>query len=400
MLASRPTAVQKPPQRKTTSKPFVSGGNTSGFVSKAKQVVGMSVAAENRRKFLIARGPSAEEKHKTWLAELKALKENAMVEAEIYMEAKAEEKQKFIERSSALRKLLRQGKWKESHVHCSNTKKNAIKGHLTATTKKLNEMALTAEQKEVEEAAKVTEEEKSKAKICNSSKVSTKKLAKRPGWALTEDQHREVEEAEDEDLLNFATNLDFDQYLEDIEVKDALSFVHKRVTEIEDAKKVIVEEEAKRAQAVEDLAKNEETAKKAIERAERIDAAEAAEVEIKTGATEGTPHVQQTATQVVAPSSPSEMSKKDFAARLILSEKKIKKIHSKNSVKAILNDRREAIKNRSGSEVVQRYNKEKEVPDENTTTKKKRLLKPNLKPTHDDTKKIQNLPYLYRHPAI
>merc|ERR1711935_1193347 len=48
------------------------------------------------------------------------------------------------------------------------------------------------------------------------------KKSKKPKWALTEQENEDVEELEVDDLLDFAENLDYEQYIDDMEVKEAL----------------------------------------------------------------------------------------------------------------------------------------------------------------------------------
>lgn len=58
----------------------------------------------------------------------------------------------------------------------------------------------------------------------------------KPAWALTEEGFDDAQEDEVDDLLNFASGLDFDQYIEDYEVRNAIAAVKNRIAELAQAK--------------------------------------------------------------------------------------------------------------------------------------------------------------------
>ena len=119
MLASRPpppvvTKAALSKSKQVSKAPFVSSAGSTTILS-APPDTGVSVAAANRKKAKEAAGPTATQRHKAWLAQLQDLRTRAVAEAEEYSQLKAEEKERIMERSSALRQLLREGKWKETH---------------------------------------------------------------------------------------------------------------------------------------------------------------------------------------------------------------------------------------------------------------------------------------------
>lgn len=59
-----------------------------------------------------------------------------------------------------------------------------------------------------------------------------KKKAGVPAWAKTEAQQEEQKEAEIDELLEFAYGLDYEEYMEDYEVRQALAIIKDRVNEI------------------------------------------------------------------------------------------------------------------------------------------------------------------------
>lgn len=68
----------------------------------------------------------------------------------------------------------------------------------------------------------------------SSSKGRSGKKSKKtkPAWATTEKQQEEAKEAEIDDLIEFAYDLDYEKYMEDYEVRQALAIIKERVSEI------------------------------------------------------------------------------------------------------------------------------------------------------------------------
>lgn len=62
------------------------------------------------------------------------------------------------------------------------------------------------------------------------SKKSSKK--QKPAWATTEKQQEDAKEEEIDELIEFAYELDYEKYMEDYEVRQALSIIKDRVNEI------------------------------------------------------------------------------------------------------------------------------------------------------------------------
>ena len=54
----------------------------------------------------------------------------------------------------------------------------------------------------------------------------------KPAWARTEEQLHHEEEEEIDDLIEFAYDLDYEQYVEDTEIRQALAIIKDRVNEI------------------------------------------------------------------------------------------------------------------------------------------------------------------------
>ena len=420
MLASRPpppvvTKAALSKSKQVSKAPFVSSAGSTTILS-APPDTGVSVAAANRKKAKEAAGPTATQRHKAWLAQLQDLRTRAVAEAEEYSQLKAEEKERFMERSSALRQLLREGKWKETHVDGAKkraARKKAIEKALSAKTQKLKKIAseskgvkapAPSEPKQVPAAEPEPERPAPEAKKAKGA--TKKKLSQRPGWALTEDQYAEAKEAQEDELLDFVQGLDFEKYMEDMELRDAVEFVKKRVSEIEQEKNAIELEEQKRSAAVEQIARQEETTIKAMEAAEATpDAVDSEATAVGSGAVP-TKGVSWAGAPESAPRSASSAAAtsqmlKNAEAKLAMTKRTIRQVHSKNSIKAVIEkERQKRSAERSKMKAEQRYDKSAGGTDAPSASSKKKKKKAVKSGTREDQEKVQNLPYLYRHPAV
>jgi hypothetical protein len=64
------------------------------------------------------------------------------------------------------------------------------------------------------------------------SKKGAKKGPQKPAWAQTQEQQENAKEAEIDELLEFAYELDYEKYMEDYEVRQALAIIKDRVNEL------------------------------------------------------------------------------------------------------------------------------------------------------------------------
>ena len=63
-------------------------------------------------------------------------------------------------------------------------------------------------------------------------KHKSKKAGEKPAWARTEKQCEEDKEAEIDELLEFAYELDYEKFMEDQDVRTALAIIKTRVDEM------------------------------------------------------------------------------------------------------------------------------------------------------------------------
>ncbi len=84
--------------------------------------------------------------------------------------------------------------------------------------------------------AKLTKENLDKQSEAASKKAASKPASKaskaKPAWALTEKDVEEQKEKEIDELLEFAYELDYEKYMDDFEVRQALAIIKDRVQEI------------------------------------------------------------------------------------------------------------------------------------------------------------------------
>lgn len=133
---------------------------------------------------------------------------------------------------------------------------------------------------------------KSVAKSKATSKKS-KKSAARPAWAVTEKMQEDAKEAEIDDLLEFAYELDYEKYMEDEEIRLALGAIKQRVN------KMTAETNWQENMAEE---WNQAQAEKAAAKQARVDDDQASRVTYVSGASK--------ASRVSIQSKTSEMRKK------------------------------------------------------------------------------------------
>ena len=83
-------------------------------------------------------------------------------------------------------------------------------------------------------AANLAASERSQKAASKAPSVASKKkkVPERPAWAKTANQMEEDKEAEIDDLLEFAYELDYEKYMEDYEVRQALAIIKDRVNEL------------------------------------------------------------------------------------------------------------------------------------------------------------------------
>ena len=204
MLSTRPAGVagnangQKPP--------FIAAGHVetrAGYppIQKVK-----NVGALRRKK----RNPAIK-KHKKWLEELQLEKTKFLEEQEKLDERNEIRLQNFKDRSAFIRRRI-----------C-----NSVKGEESELTVEEAERLFSEPLWKLKQGEPSDEAVKRPSRPWHKSKSKPK--ATEPAWKRTEAQNEEFEEEEVSELLSFAENLDFETYLNDLEVRELISNVKKRV---------------------------------------------------------------------------------------------------------------------------------------------------------------------------
>lgn len=122
--------------------------------------------------------------------------------------------------------------------HCRDEKPVKLTAENLKNLEKLDKAEVKKESvgRKEEETGKVEEATEPKPedfqKPSEPRHLSKKHERRKPAWALTEKQAEELEEQEVDNLLEFAYQLDYERYIEDFEVRQALAVIKERVQEL------------------------------------------------------------------------------------------------------------------------------------------------------------------------
>ncbi len=187
---------------------------------------------------------TAMDKHKKWLKEFQEKKkslEESMIEDSLEKEKK---RQIFQKRQELKRKkVVNQRSVKEESKLGDGDENVKSKDESKYENEEEEEVKREVESKIPVESSKyddLTDEDDdvydADSIIITQSQMEKIQKRNKPAWAYTEEgKQKEEEDMEDEeleDLLNFTNNLDFEEFIEDLEVKHALEKLRKRVEEL------------------------------------------------------------------------------------------------------------------------------------------------------------------------
>jgi len=173
-------------------------------------------------------------KHKKWLADLQKTKERLEDQYIDEMRRKEESQQKFQDYEKRMRDLSRtlldkQSEEKDNNSSSSKSNNNNNNNYSLAESKSSTSFGPGMDYKDA------------KGMSSSSSFVSNKK----PAWAMSQTNANAISEAkqqsEEDELLQFVDHLDFDQTIQEIEIKVMTDKLRKRIEELE--KEVIVEDQ-------------------------------------------------------------------------------------------------------------------------------------------------------------
>lgn len=256
------------------------------------EALGLNPAREQRRVGLP--GPkknknSALSRHKRWLFQLQKAKEQFRAEAEAKEQQDQDAKRKFAEQQAALRAQVRETledavDQAEKELAMQDARRERLaadreerrrrrreeeeataeaqfaskydegnddggtgagEGMIEREQRREREAAQRRQVAENAEDSKWFDEGKEEDNGAL-SRAQQKKLASRgkPAWAMTAEAKEAAEEREADELLDFANNLDIDDYLDDLEVRAALEAVQDRVSRLREEKAQLDAEDA------------------------------------------------------------------------------------------------------------------------------------------------------------
>lgn len=166
-------------------------------------------------------------KHKKWLSDLQKTKDRLEAQYIEELTKKEEEKMRFQENQTELRKV------QKSILSQSNSFADS-KNENSDQNQSSNQHKDQDVEKLIEDAKQKIQEQKINNLVA--TKKAEAKSAK-PAWAMTEVNADKVSEDkelyDDENLIDFAKNLDYDKYIADSDVQIMMERLRKRIIELE-----------------------------------------------------------------------------------------------------------------------------------------------------------------------
>lgn len=173
-------------------------------------------------------------RHKEFLKNLEAQRKIEQQEIEEQKAFELERAQKFKQQASKQRTKIKIMKENQDLIAADEDLME-----FEDPTKNIEQLVEEKVAQKDEKNQKLTEENLSKVGSQKSekapsakSKASSKKS--KPAWATTEKEMEEQKEAEIDELLEFAYDLDYDKYMDDFEVRQAFAIIQDRVREIKE----------------------------------------------------------------------------------------------------------------------------------------------------------------------
>jgi hypothetical protein len=163
-------------------------------------------------------------KHKKWLQDFKQARKSEESRKEEEEKAAVDRRKRFEAYSKRMRDSIRGIKGEVP----PEARQEAVMGLLGGPS---IEMAARTEPSQPKPltAKPVLPRESARAPSRESARAPSRE---KPAWAMTADQVEEMEEEELNDLLEFAEQLDYEKYISDLEVRQAVLAVQQRINEI------------------------------------------------------------------------------------------------------------------------------------------------------------------------
>jgi len=154
-------------------------------------------------------------RHRAWLNDFKLKIHEKKINEEMNTIQEKEKFERIREQAT-----LERGKYQDNSQIESSPVKSEDKAPAVSAPKPNKEVY-------VQEQASLKKEEEKPVKAAPKKKESFK-----PKWAYTEKQVKDEEDQDLDDLLDFANNLDYDRYVNDLEVKNMVVAMKKRIDEL------------------------------------------------------------------------------------------------------------------------------------------------------------------------
>jgi len=223
MLCTRPNENIAP----TRDLPFVSRVDP-------KEQLGLNPVRKLRTHQPMKRGNPILRRHREWLEDFKQRMREKRENEEI-KDRTDKERFERIREQAQLNKMRTQD-YAEEYLDAINNNNN------NAQNISQEHVHVHVQQEQTSPNGKAAQEKSAKA-----NKKKKEKNISKPKWAYTEEQLKQEEEEDVDDLLEFTSNLDYDKYINDLEVKHMVTALKKRIDELknkqeDDWKNKIVDE--------------------------------------------------------------------------------------------------------------------------------------------------------------
>lgn len=379
MLCNRPFAGVSGAARAGAGGGAVGSSFTCGTVS---DPVGSNIPISNRqvKQAGATGGPgtkkdSALSKHRKWLSDLQRTKDRLELQYLEEIQSKEESKRQFMDREAKMRQAVRTQKRAADGGFEDPADSDAGPGMMAAEPRPYDDATApdVAEAKgggggggAPSGAGSDDKDDKGSAASAAADSKAEAKLLTRPMWAMTEDDAKVAvelkDDAEADSLLAFASSLDFDKYIDDMEIQAMIDQVKSKIASLEtDLEKEELEKQLAALEAANPTPRVEALTADALAKHTRRGGGGS-----DAGAAEG--------------KEDDVMS--EIARSILGSDAKAGAVHSTKSMAAVVSKRLDGVP------------EEPALPAPRIVTHTDRA---ELTASKDD---VSNLPYMHRHPAI
>ena len=325
-----PPAVPRAAAAKSSSS---SGGGYKSFTAgKPAEALGLNPAKTVRAAPAQPRSPGAVKKHKQWLKDLQDAKRELEDKLAEEQRVKDEKRRRFKERERRMRETVRSGGAAAKEEEYDDSPRAittaAPRAAQTQPASRASPRRAAGKDDGVDVpsspvAPVARAAEAATARLQAEAKSVAAKVGKRPAWTLTQEGAKEQEAKEEEeevdDLLGFVEDLNFEEFVGDLEVQTALRAVKERVSALRSGTTTMRDSDAIAAAAAEAAA------------ARRARQAETFDVYESALGGEGYASVAEAA---LAEEEAEEQRLRERASRLLSESERLRSVHSRASLES------------------------------------------------------------------